>query len=410
MKQFLSIFRFEYLNYVKKKFFIGFTAVFCVIVVIVFSFPRIAEWFQSSESTESSETVAVLDQTESSADELGAILKAAFPDADVRIVNEPKKDLRKKITDGKYDKGIILQTPLEYQYIAQSFSMYDGGTEILNELLTQKARADAMVSGGLSKADTAEIMQIAASGKQVSLGKDQGQNFMYTYILCMLLFMTIQMYGVLVATSIGVEKGSRTMEVLISCANPNYLVIGKVLGTGCAGLTQIFLLLAFALTSYQMNASYWEDVPMMASLFDMPVSIILYMVLFFLIGFFIYAFLYAAAASFVNSSDDINTVTQPIMLMFMAVFFAVIFSISSGNVNSPLIVVLSYIPLSSPMAMFVRIAMGEVAGWEIILSTALSLITMFIVIRLSATVYRMGVLMYGTKPSLKQIAAMIKTK
>ena len=134
------------------------------------------------------------------------------------------------------------------------------------------------------------------------------------------------------------------------------------------------------------------------SIFDMPPALLAYMLLFFVLGFFIYAFLYGAIGSTASKVEDINTSSMPITLLFIAAFFVVIFSMSSGEVDNVLMKVCSFIPFTSPMAMFTRIAMSTVPFYEIAVSVVILIASVFGIGVLAARIYRVGVLLYGAAP------------
>ncbi len=127
------------------------------------------------------------------------------------------------------------------------------------------------------------------------------------------------------------------------------------------------------------------------------------MLLFFILGFFIYAFLYGAVGSTASKLEDINTSVMPITFTFIIAFLVVMMSMSTGNVDSTLMRICSYIPFTSPMAMFTRIAMSTVAWYEIVISVAVLIASVNVVGILSAKIYRVGVLLYGTSPKFFNI-------
>jgi ABC-2 type transport system permease protein len=143
----------------------------------------------------------------------------------------------------------------------------------------------------------------------------------------------------------------------------------------------------------------------MPLLFDMPLSLLFFMLLFFILGFVIYAFLFGAVGSTVSKLEDINTAVQPLTFLFVAAFMVVMFSLASNNVDTLLMIVCSYVPFTSPMAMFTRIAMSTVPWYEITISIAILIASVIGVGILSAKIYRVGVLLYGTKP---KIGALVK--
>ena len=143
--------------------------------------------------------------------------------------------------------------------------------------------------------------------------------------------------------------------------------------------------------------------PIVASIFDMPVWLLLFMLLFFILGFFIYAFMFGAVGSTASKVEDINTSSMPVMMLFIIAFLVTMFSMSSGNVDNILMKICSFIPFTSPMAMFTRIAMSTVPWYEIVISVAILIGSVFGIGVLAAKIYRVGVLMYGTTPKISQV-------
>ena len=139
------------------------------------------------------------------------------------------------------------------------------------------------------------------------------------------------------------------------------------------------------------------------SIFDMPVSLLAYMLIFFVLGFFIYAFLYGAIGSTASKLEDINTSVMPITMLFIIAFMVVMFSLASGNVDNALMKVCSYVPFTSSMAMFTRIAMSTVPWYEILISVAILIGSVAGIGVISAKIYRVGVLLYGTTPKIGSI-------
>lgn len=146
----------------------------------------------------------------------------------------------------------------------------------------------------------------------------------------------------------------------------------------------------------------------MGMFFDIPIDLVLYMLLFFVLGFLIFAFLFGAIGSTVSKLEDINTSVQPVTFTFLIGFMVVMFSMSSGNVDTLLMKACSFIPFTSPMAMFTRIAMSTVPGWEIVVSVAILVVSTCFIGVVSAKIYRIGVLLYGTPPKPRAIIKAIR--
>ena len=223
-----------------------------------------------------------------------------------------------------------------------------------------------------------------------------------------MLFMVIMIYGQMVASTVAIEKGSRTMELLITSVRPTAMMFGKVIASCVAGFFQLMCVFGSSILLFNINKQDWADNPLICSIFDMPIKLLLYMLLFFVLGFFIYAFLYGAIGSTVSRIEDINTVTMPITLISIFAFYSVIFAISTGNTNGLLIKVCSYIPFTSPTAMFTRIAMNTVPWYEISISIFILIVSVFGIGILSAKIYKVGVFLYGTTPKIGSVLKSIK--
>ena len=182
-------------------------------------------------------------------------------------------------------------------------------------------------------------------------------------------------------------------------------MFGKVLASCIAGLIQLVAVFGTALVFYNINKGAWGDNRIIESIFNIPVELFAYMLVFFVLGFLIYAFLYGAIGSTASKLEDINTSVMPITFLFIIAFFVVIFSMTSGSVDNTLMKVCSYIPFTSPMAMFTRICMSTVAWYEIAISIAILIVSTIGVGCIAAKIYRVGVLLYGTTP---KIGAVIK--
>ena len=231
------------------------------------------------------------------------------------------------------------------------------------------------------------------------------QNFFYTYIMIFALYMVILLYGQMVATNVATEKSSRAMELLITSAKPVAMMFGKVIASCLAGFIQIIAIFGSALIFYNLNKSYWSGNMMVGSAFNIPPELLVYMLLFFVLGFLIYAFMFGAVGSTASKLEDINTSVMPLTMLFVVAFVVVMTSMSSGNVDNIVMKVCSFIPFTSPMSMFTRIAMSTVPWYEIVISIVILIASTIGIGVLAAKIYRVGVLLYGTPP---KIGAIIK--
>lgn len=419
MRQFGVIFSHELRTYLKNKVFVGITLVLVLIMAVVMFFPRIREAFDSQPEPDISQggEAEVPGETEDlpvmylggvGGNEAVEIFTAGFPDYRIEPVEGSAQDLSQLVQEGLGECGFYLPSETEYIYYAQEVSLYDTNAQTAEALLKQVYQMKRMLEGGMTPETALEALQVQVSGEVVSLGSDQTQTFWYTYVMIFALYMAILLYGQMVATNVATEKSSRAMEVLITSAKPTSMMFGKVLASCVAGLLQLVVIFGAALVFYNLNSSYWGDSPMVAMLFDIPVSLLLYMVVFFVLGFLIYAFLFGAVGSTANKLEDINTSVMPISMLFVVAFIVVMSSMGSGNVDTILMQVLSYVPFTSPMAMFTRIAMSTVPWYQVALSVAILAASVVGVGILSAKIYRVGVLMYGKPPKITDLLKSLK--
>jgi len=406
VKQFGKILKFELKNYAKNKAFVGVTIFLMVVIAIIMFFPRITALFESDDPSDTAADLSVMlvkadDPTQ--ADMVRETFAASFTEYDVQITDAETDTIKGKITSGEVECAFIMTGPTSFTYYVDNLSMYDMNPDIATGVLQQIYQMNAMIGGGMSQEDAAGVMSIQIDGNVESLGKDQMQNFFYTYIMIFALYMVILLYGQMVAMSVATEKSSRAMELLITSAKPINMMFGKVLAACIAGLVQLVAIFGSALVFYNVNKSYWGDNGIIDSIFNIPPELFAYMLVFFLLGFLIYAFLYGAISSTVSKLEDINTAVQPVTFLFIIGFMVVIFSMTSGSVDNVLMTVCSYIPFTSPMAMFTRIAMSTVPWYEIAISIGILVASTFGIGILSAKIYRAGVLMYGTSPKIGNI-------
>lgn len=419
MKQFFAVFEYEMGTYLKKRPFQIVTFLLMVLIAVGLTLPR---FFASSEESSSTglegQFIAVVasDKMGVTSEQLSAMLNQSLGAGEGEIFQPysgTKEELMQDVEEGNYNDGLLFDSFLQYTRITGTVSLYDQFSAVLQEVLLQNYRAQAMAESGMSQEQVQQILsaQVQETLEQTESGKNQANSYLFTYLLIMLLYMAIIFYGQMVASSVATEKSSRAMELLITSARPSSLMFGKVFGAGCAGLLQFVLILGTAYGAYQINEPYYTGaMSVMKSLFNLPVETLLFALVCFVMGFFIYAFMFAALASLVSRLEDLSNVITPATMLFVVVFFIVIVALNTGEVDTPLMIACSYIPLTSPMAMFVRFTMGEVAVWEVAVSVVLMAAGAAALGYLGAAIYRVGVLMYGKPPKLSGLFAMLKNQ
>ena len=406
MKQFGKILKFELKGYFKNKVFVGITVFLVIAIAVAMFIPNISSFLKSDDGSADSDDLPVM-LVYADDSELSSLVKQYFDEAfteyHIAVAEGTVDDVKEQITSGSAECAFVMDNAAAYTYYVNNLSMYDTNTVIADTVLQEVYRVSAMIKNGMTPEQAGEIMSVQIESSTTALGKDQMQNFFYTYIMIFALYMVILLYGQMVATNVATEKSSRAMEVLVTSAKPTSMMFGKVIASCIAGLVQLVAIFGSALMFYNINRAAWGDNAIIQSIFNIPFDLFVYMLMFFILGFLIYAFLYGAIGSTASKLEDINTSVMPITFLFIIAFVVVMFSMASGSVDNVLMKVCSYIPFTSPMAMFTRICMSTVAWYEIAISTALLFGSTIGIGFIAAKIYRVGVLLYGTTPKIGSI-------
>lgn len=416
MKQFFTVFKFELMGHLKNKVLIGLTIAIVVVFAVMLSYPRLTAYLDKSSielpsfsDEEDISKVALKNNSEIPDEVLLGAFEGTFSDGyELSAVDGVSdKEIEAKVKSGDYDTAFIIESTRSYRYIVNTVGMYDVESAKASQLLLTLHRNMSMAGAGMSEEQILDVLDSNIDCETIVTGKDQTQSFGYTYAIVMILYMVLVYYGQFVANGVATEKSSRAMEVLITSAKPINLMFGKVLGAGCAGLVQVAIIIFSAFGFYKLNEDVVDN-ELLESLFGMPLEVALYSILFFVLGFFIYAFMYGAAGSLTTRIEDLGTISMPIMLVYIAAFMLAIFGMTGDMVDGTLFRVCSFLPTFAPMIMLVRICMGAVATWEIVLSIVIQVISIIASGFICAKIYRAGVLMYGNTPKIKDIFKVLK--
>jgi ABC-2 type transport system permease protein len=421
MNQFLSVLRFEIRGYLKNKVYMGMTVALVLVVAIVLSFPALKGMFTQSAGSDaggggpavqapvqSGPALAVINENNALSEDALKQFTSFLYGFTAQVVTTDVQAVKEQVTAGTYEGAVVITSDKELTYIARNLGMYDNTGAMLSGALQSAFRTERLLAIGAAAAEIPQILTPPVSVSVENLGVSQMDTFFYTYALIFALYMAILIYGQLVATAVATEKSTRTMELLITSARPNSLLFGKVIGSGLAGLIQMIAIFGSAILFYNINEASWAGNQIIASIFNMPLNIVGFALLFFVLGYFLYAFLFGAIGSLASRTEDVNTSVLPVMFGFIIAFMVVITSMASGNIDNAAMKFCSYLPFTSPMAMFVRIAMASPAWYEIVLSVILLIVSTELIGVLSARIYRIGVLMYGKPPKLGELIRVLR--
>jgi ABC-2 type transport system permease protein len=246
-------------------------------------------------------------------------------------------------------------------------------------------------------------------GEEGSTAQRAEVSFLSSLGMGMILYMMLLLYGQFVVRAIIEDKNSRVIEVIISSVKPSQLMAGKVLGIGATGLTQFliwiatFLLIgAYGLTMAQMFAPGMTKLPLPEVSFMVLAGFCIY----FLLGYFFYATIGAMIGSMVNTDSEAQSY-QWIMIFPIIISFFLMFLINNQP-DSMLATILSFIPFFTPILMFARILNDAAPLWQIGLSIVIMVLSLWGMIWFAGRVFRVGILMYGKKPTLPEVLKWIK--
>lgn len=431
MNKTLLIAKSEYLRRVRSKWFVLATLLVPVLGIASLVLPILA--FSGGDEAL---RVAVVDET----GRLAAPLAEALPEETVvEAADAPLDTLRAQILAGDLDGVLVLPAGLladsasaaasgaQASYyskggIDSGFGVQGAVRQAVRRARAEAAGASPAVVGAFRSDVSVERVRVSEDGDG---GDDAIGRFLLANFLSLLIYLAILIYGMLVMRGVIEEKSNRIVEVIASSVRPFELMMGKVLGIGAVGLTQLLswtlLMLGLSVAAGPLFLLFAPDVPAAApgaAAEDLPFDpemvtgmlspdLLVAFVLFFLGGYLLYSSLFAAVGSAVDQESDAQSLQAPIVLPIMLpiLFLAVV----ADQPDGPLAIGLSLFPLTSPILMVVRMAVTDVPVWQVALSLALLAAAFVGVVALAARIYRVGILMYGKKATFADLWRWVRT-
>jgi len=253
-----------------------------------------------------------------------------------------------------------------------------------------------------------EALNTATEGGRALGAQETASRAFLGIVFVVLLFITVVIYGMWVATGVASEKSSRVMELMISAASPRQMLTGKVVGIGAAGLTQYvaiavpaLLLIAFQdqIAALVLGPGWAEGAPLVGL---SPGLLAAYGV-FFLLGFILFALIYASMGSFVSRPDDLQTLSLPLSLLATVGYLTAIMALG-GNAG-PWVTLASFLPPFSPFVMLARVMVSAIEPWQVGLSVGILVASIAVVAVAASRMYAAGVLLYGQRPGIRAFVA-----
>ena len=432
MNKILIIIQREFLKRVRTKGFIILTITMPFIMAALVFVPL---WLSSIENDEQ-QKVAVIDPTGVYAKALKASKSFAFSAQPV-ITEEMRSE------DSPYDAVVAISGDVVknngkvtiYSHKEIPGNMLDYIQSKLNETV-QKQKLEATGIAGLDK--IIDDVQRDVNMKTVKWSKEGDEQASSTYvaiivggIFTLLIYIFVITYGGMVMQSVIEEKTNRIIELLVSSVKPFQLMMGKIIGVMLVGIAQMALwgvMLSIIMTvasvgfgvsqaqsiaagqpmpSPTMNMSQ-DTQELLTAIVNLPYAEIgLMFIIMFVGGYLLYSSFFAATGASINEQEDANQFVVPITMITLFGLYAAMYSIE--NTDGPLAFWASLFPLTSPIVMMIRIPFG-VPLWQELLSIALLYASAFLMIWIGGKIYRVGILMYGKKPSIKEIIKWMRYK
>ena len=324
-------------------------------------------------------------------------------------VEDVRTELLNKVRSDEIDAYLLVPTDISTKDAKFEFRSRKGGDFVSNDTL-KDALNDAVRSQRLADADISEdrLSELSAAANLDAKGldetgeeKDTGGVFIASFVIGLMIYITLAIYGQQILGAVVEEKETRIAEILFSSARPFELMMGKLVGVGLAGLTQlgiwvgsVALLLAFLALQTDMSAIL-STVPTITPL------MVLYFLIFFLLGFFIYASIFAVIGSMVTTVQEGGQFTFPPMMIMLAAFYFCFAVIRDPNSNVSFWATIA--PFMAPITMPVRILAETPPFWQIALSIAVNIAAIAALVWLASRVYRVGMLMYGKRATIPEV-------
>jgi len=431
MEKFIIITSREFLNKITNKTFI-LSTLFTPLILVGLVF--LIGWFASINNEEVN-NVSVVDNSGYIFDKLESTESINYKKLENFDLDEAKL-----ISKNKSDFGLLyienLNSPKE---IAETISFYSEDTPSLTVIGSIESQLENILTNKNYKIQGIDINKINSNKIYVSLYQEtfQGKKttkadslvgLFFGMFLALVLYMLIFAYGGMIMASVIEEKSSRIIEVIVSSVKPFYLISGKIVGTSLAGISQFvvwailfygfsFLISSiFGITSTYDNNEFMlaaessaiseASLNILSSFFNLPlVNILIAFIFYFIGGYFLFSSMFAAIGAAVDNQTDAQQFMLPITFIVIIALYVGMFT--AENPDGVVSVIFSMIPFTSPIVMMMRIPNG-VPIFEQIISLLILYITVILIIWIAAKIYRIGILMYGKKPSYKDLIKWLK--
>jgi ABC-2 type transport system permease protein len=412
VKRLLRVARREYVERVRSKAFIVGTVLGPLLLFGVMLGPQLLLSKQRGKPLR----VAVLDHTGELRDPVARSLEARRADGRPRFEIAPEgapgpqaaDRLRELVRSGGLDGFVEVKGGTSAEASADYYGR--NVSNIMDLPLLEQAVSEAVVEHRLAGAGLPrdqvrsltrrpefKTIQITAQGAR----EDKREGFIASLLMLTLLYSSLAMWGAAIMNGVLEEKTSRVVEVVVSSVAPVQLFGGKLLGIGAVGLTQFLTwTLTLMVISRFGSALVGAPVPALGS------GVLAAFLLYFLLGFFLYGALFAGLGASLSSQQDAQSLTFLVMLPLILGF--AMFPVALSNPEGATAVVLSLVPFFTPLLMFARISAVTPPAWQVALSVVIMAASIAAAVYAAARIFRVGVLMYGKRPTFRELVKWVR--
>ncbi|NLB89755.1 MAG: ABC transporter permease [Clostridiales bacterium] len=418
MRDFLTVFRFEFFTKMKQKS-VRVTTLIMLLLVFAASFiPAAIQLFTKEDEKGSTSLAQVEQQEEEDMQDLWGYvdLQKVFSNSDIQEIYpfsiaqsfENEEALIQAVDQEEVAKGLIISSPNAVQLIVKDTGIYDFTQNMIEENINQYFFEKKLQAAGIDPQAVVKANEASFAVTTLNIGKNATTGMIFGMTGMLIVYFIVLIYGIGVATTVAREKNDRTMEILITNTKAQNLIWGKVVANVCLSVGQLLLMIIVGALGIFINRNYFPMDILGLITSSLNPTVLGVFISFALMGTFLYFFLYAALGALVSKVEEVNNATAPIQIIFVAAYMLCISAMQMPD--SILMRVISIIPFSSPMAMFVRYTMVTVPVTDLLLAIGLMIVTIWIMATIAIRIYRLGTLNYGNRMSFSKAVKMAFNK
>lgn len=410
MQGIFTVAAFTIKDMVKRKSYIISSIIILLLIVLAFNIPNILNLINGDNIKEGTKLL-IVDNENIFEGTLGSLNEMEIG-YNVEIANEniTFDQIKEKIENAEIEEALVIRKEnnvVVMEYIVNNLIYVDEMPEKLVSALSTIYTNIQVSKLNLSPAQLETLSPNFEFKLTQTEEKEVEGNPVVMMLLSIVLFYAIYFCAYQVSSSITTEKTSKIIETLVTSTKPSTIVLGKTIGIGIVGLLQI---LAMVIVALICNSVFLEEGVLgeIISLENMTPFLLVITLVYFLLGYFTYALFYALTGSTVSKPEDVQSANGPVAILAVLGFYLAYFTMM--NPTSNLNAFAAIFPLSSPFCMPLRVMMGIASTWDIVLSIAVLLITIFVTAKVSIKIYSNAILNYGSKMNMKDILRIYKDK